>query len=136
MLCLLGVRALQLEYGRTTIPENSAEEQDLCRTIVEKGEGPRIGVSLRCPLGGPIAVCSGVRDHRKIDGRDRAAEGGIGHMAESAGLIPEGRHVFVEIQQPAKYSHCVISGALKYRRVTFPLGIAQNRRRQCLPLCE
>jgi hypothetical protein len=57
-------------------------------------------------------------------------------MAESARLIPEGRHVFVEIQQPTKYSHSVISGALKYRRVTFPLGIAQNRRRQCLPLCE
>src|SRR3979409_2365535 len=57
-------------------------------------------------------------------------------MAESARLIPEGRHVFVEIQQPAKYSHSVISGALKYWWVTFALGIAQNRRRQCLPLCE
>jgi hypothetical protein len=43
-------------------------------------------------------------------------------MAESARLIPEGRHVFVEIQQPTKYSHSVISGALKYRRVTFPLA--------------
>jgi hypothetical protein len=54
----------------------------------------------------------------------------------TAGLIPEGGHVLVVIQQPAKYSHSVISGALKHWRVTFPLGIAQNRRRQFLPLGE
>jgi hypothetical protein len=57
-------------------------------------------------------------------------------MAGSAGHIPEGGHVFVEIQETAEYPDGVISGALKYRRVTFPLGIARNRRRQCLPLRE
>jgi hypothetical protein len=49
-------------------------------------------------------------------------------MAGSAGHIPEGGHVFVEIQETAEYPDGVISGALEYRRVTFPLGIARNRR--------
>src|SRR5580704_2009026 len=57
-------------------------------------------------------------------------------MARRTGHVPEGGHVLIVIQQPAKYSHSVISGALKYWRVTFPLGVGQNRWRQCLPLCE
>src|SRR3984893_3571374 len=93
-------------------------------------------VWLRRPLVGVITIRTGICDHRQIDGRDRPAKAGVRQMARSTGHVPEGGHILVVIQQAPEYSYRIISSALKYWRVTFPLGIAQNRRRQCLPLCE
>src|ERR1700730_13242649 len=67
----------------------------------------------------------------KIDGGYRPAEGDIRHMAETAGLIPEGRHILVEIQQLAEYVDGLISAALQCRWIP-----CQSRSRECSPFVE
>ena len=59
-------------------------------------------MSLWCPLTGPNMSRSGIRDHGEIDGRDRPAKAGIGHVAETAGPILEGRYILVEIHELAE----------------------------------
>src|SRR6266850_1362195 len=131
MLCLLGVGTLQQEAGRASIPEVSANELALEFVELEYRESGRVRVSLRGPLAGPKFFRSGIRDHRQIDGRDRSAKAGVRHVAETAGPIPKGGHVLVEVHYLAEHLYCLISGALKCWRLT-----CQSRRIYCARDCE
>jgi hypothetical protein len=66
---------------------------------------------------------SGICDHRQIDGRDRSAEGGIRHVAKTATLIPEGRHIQIKIHQLAEYFYCLISAALQWWGLPVRVGV-------------
>jgi hypothetical protein len=52
-------------------------------------------------------------------------------MAKAAGLIPEGRHIHVKIQQFAQDLHSPISTAVQRGWIAF-----QSRTRQCSPFVE
>src|SRR6516162_2930099 len=131
MLCLLGVGTLQFVAGRARIPEVAAKERALCCIVFEYREIWRVGISLCRPLAGPKVKRPGIRDHRQIDRRYRPAESRIWHMAERAGFVPEGRHIFVEIHQLAEYVYRLISAAPQYRWIT-----CQSRMRQLSPFVK
>src|ERR1700720_223485 len=104
MLRLLGVGTLQQVSGRAPVPEVAVGEFSGKTRVkhliqIKYRKFRRIGVSLRYPLAGPIAIRSGIRDHRKIDRRDRPAKRSEEQVAGSAGPILKGGHGLVVIQQ-------------------------------------